>query len=138
MAELFADLPQALQNSVEIARRCNLSVELGKSRLPDFPTPAGEPLEAFLADRSLDFPFCQMWANENWTRKWDGSDQEVLIAQDWHTHMAGAMGGDRAPVASWQHNLADAASKIESFLDSPPPAIGEPLEYDDPAFRDVL
>jgi DNA polymerase-3 subunit alpha len=39
MAELFADLPEALQNSVEIARRCNLTVELGKSRLPDFPTP---------------------------------------------------------------------------------------------------
>ena len=52
MAELFADLPEALQNSVEIARRCNLTVELGKSRLPDFPTPAGEPLEAFLGSES--------------------------------------------------------------------------------------
>ncbi|MDP2825753.1 MAG: DNA polymerase III subunit alpha [Sulfuritalea sp.] len=52
MAELFADLPEAVQNSVEIARRCNLTVELGKSRLPDFPTPAGEPLDAFLASES--------------------------------------------------------------------------------------
>ncbi len=52
MAELFADLPEALRNSAEIARRCNLTVELGKSRLPDFPTPAGEPLEAFLASES--------------------------------------------------------------------------------------
>ncbi|MDP1613207.1 MAG: DNA polymerase III subunit alpha [Sulfuritalea sp.] len=52
MAELFADLPEAVQNSVEIARRCNLTVQLGKSRLPDFPTPAGEPLEAFLASES--------------------------------------------------------------------------------------
>ncbi|MCE9571396.1 MAG: DNA polymerase III subunit alpha, partial [Rhodocyclales bacterium] len=52
MADLFADLPEALQNSVEVARRCNLTVELGKSRLPDFPTPAGEPLEAFLASES--------------------------------------------------------------------------------------
>ncbi|MBI5109546.1 MAG: DNA polymerase III subunit alpha [Rhodocyclales bacterium] len=52
MAALFADLPEALQNSVEIARRCNLSVELGKNRLPDFPTPNGEPLDEFLATES--------------------------------------------------------------------------------------
>ncbi|MBK9019040.1 MAG: DNA polymerase III subunit alpha [Sulfuritalea sp.] len=52
MTELFADLPEALQNSVEIARRCSLTVELGKSRLPDFPTPGGEPLEAFLGSES--------------------------------------------------------------------------------------
>ncbi len=41
------------------------------------------PLEALLADRSVDLPFCLMWANENWTRRWDGSDEDVLIAQDY-------------------------------------------------------
>ncbi|MBS1222408.1 MAG: polymerase subunit alpha, partial [Proteobacteria bacterium] len=41
MAELFADLPEALENSIEIARRCNLRLELGKNVLPDFPVPAG-------------------------------------------------------------------------------------------------
>ena len=52
MAELFADLPEALENSVEIARRCNLSVELGKNRLPDFPTPKGETIADFLGTES--------------------------------------------------------------------------------------
>jgi DNA polymerase-3 subunit alpha len=48
MAELFADLPEALANSVEIARRCNLALELGKSRLPKFPTPGDVSLEDYL------------------------------------------------------------------------------------------
>jgi DNA polymerase-3 subunit alpha len=48
MAELFADIPQALENSVEIARRCNLEIELGKSRLPAFPTPAGVSIDDYL------------------------------------------------------------------------------------------
>src|SRR6267142_1304534 len=49
MAKLFADLPEALANSVEIARRCNLALELGKSRLPKFPTPGNASLEDYLA-----------------------------------------------------------------------------------------
>jgi len=52
MAEAFADLPEALENSVEIARRCNLSVELGKNYLPQFPTPAGVSLDEHLANES--------------------------------------------------------------------------------------
>jgi len=52
MVELFADLPEALTNAVHIAQRCNLTLTLGKSRLPDFPTPNGEPLEDFLASES--------------------------------------------------------------------------------------
>ena len=48
MAELFADLPEALENSVEIARRCNIELTLGKNFLPDFPTPDGMSLDDFL------------------------------------------------------------------------------------------
>ncbi|MBW8829581.1 MAG: DNA polymerase III subunit alpha [Burkholderiales bacterium] len=39
MEALFADIPSALANSVEIAKRCNLTLVLGKPQLPDFPTP---------------------------------------------------------------------------------------------------
>ena len=53
MAALFADLPEALQNSVEIARRCNLSLTLGKPHLPDFPTPNGASLEDYLREQAL-------------------------------------------------------------------------------------
>ena len=53
MSELFADLPQALDNSVEIARRCNFPLDLGKSRLPLFPTPEGASLEQYLHERSV-------------------------------------------------------------------------------------
>ena len=53
MAELFADLPQALENSVEIARRCNFPLDLGKSRLPLFPTPEGASHEQYLHEHSV-------------------------------------------------------------------------------------
>ncbi|MFO7543162.1 MAG: DNA polymerase III subunit alpha [Thiobacillus sp.] len=54
MAELFADLPEALANSVEIAKRCNLTLELGKSKLPDFPTPEGMSLDDYMRQRSIE------------------------------------------------------------------------------------
>jgi glycosyltransferase involved in cell wall biosynthesis len=42
-----------------------------------------KPLEQLLGDPTLDMPFCLMWTNENWTRRWDGFDEEVLISQDY-------------------------------------------------------
>jgi glycosyltransferase involved in cell wall biosynthesis len=41
------------------------------------------PLEQFLKTRDINMPFCLMWANENWTRRWDGMEGEVLISQDY-------------------------------------------------------
>ncbi len=49
MAELFADLPEALANTVEIAKRCNLEVRLGESFLPQFPIPEGETTDSYFA-----------------------------------------------------------------------------------------
>jgi lipopolysaccharide biosynthesis protein len=39
------------------------------------------PLDNTLASGKPDFPFCYIWANENWTKRWDGFDEEVIIKQ---------------------------------------------------------
>ncbi len=42
-----------------------------------------KPLRQFLENDGIDMPFCISWANENWTRRWDGFDQEILIKQEY-------------------------------------------------------
>ena len=59
------------------------------------------PLDAFLADASMDMPFMLIWANENWTRRWDGAESQVLIKQD---HLPG---DDEALVDCFQKYFAD-------------------------------
>lgn len=54
------------------------------------------PVTEILSSGQPDFPFCLCWANENWTRRWDGKDREVLVAQ--------------------QYSLADDRAHIESLL----------------------
>ena len=54
MAELFADIPEALENSVEIARRCSLSLSLGQPSLPEYPVPSGETIDQFLGRLSFE------------------------------------------------------------------------------------
>ncbi len=54
MAQLFADVPSALANTVEIAKRCNLTLTLGKPRLPDFPTPNGMPIDEYFRVTSFE------------------------------------------------------------------------------------
>ncbi|MBE0435778.1 MAG: DNA polymerase III subunit alpha [Methylomicrobium sp.] len=52
MQELFADIPEALENSVEIAKRCNLELTLGENYLPDFPVPEGMTIDDYLIEVS--------------------------------------------------------------------------------------
>ena len=56
MTQAFADIPSAVANSQEIARRCSLTLELGKPRLPDFPTPEidgkRQPIEDYFREAS--------------------------------------------------------------------------------------
>lgn len=53
MLALFADIPEALENTVEIAKRCNLKLTLGENFLPDFPVPEGMNLGEFMAEEAL-------------------------------------------------------------------------------------
>lgn len=54
MSALFADLPEALLNSVRIAQRCNLDIELGKPFLPNYPVPAGLTMDEFFRQISRE------------------------------------------------------------------------------------
>jgi DNA polymerase-3 subunit alpha len=52
MAGLFADLPEVLDNTIELATRLNLELRLGKSSLPAYPVPSGSTPEQYLRDES--------------------------------------------------------------------------------------
>ncbi|NRH28922.1 DNA polymerase III subunit alpha [Pseudomonas sp. MS19] len=54
MAELFSDLPEALENTVEIAKRCNIDVQLGTYFLPNFPIPDGMTMDEYFRKVSFD------------------------------------------------------------------------------------
>ncbi len=52
MQELFSDLPEALQNTVELAKRCNYELNLGTYYLPQFPVPDGHTLDSWIRETS--------------------------------------------------------------------------------------
>ncbi|MDS1142070.1 DNA polymerase III subunit alpha [Pusillimonas sp. SM2304] len=67
MARRFADVPSALANTLEIAKRCSLTLVLGKPRLPDFPTPDGVTLDDYLvqlAEEGLAVRMAQLFPDE--------------------------------------------------------------------------
>jgi GT2 family glycosyltransferase/glycosyltransferase involved in cell wall biosynthesis len=97
----FYDLtdPTVLPRQVAAARAggvhgfCYYYYNFGGTRLLE------KPLEAMMNRSDVDFPFCLMWANENWSRRWDGYEEDVLIGHDY--------GDAEALVADFARHFAD-------------------------------
>lgn len=81
----FYDLgdPEVLRRQVEMAKAAGLSGFIFYTYWFNRHKLLEKPLEQFLGDKTIDFSFCAMWANENWTRRWDGMENEILITQEY-------------------------------------------------------
>ncbi|MFL2531114.1 MAG: DNA polymerase III subunit alpha [Porticoccaceae bacterium] len=67
MAELFSDIPEAIENTVEIAKRCNVDLTFGEYSLPDYPIPEGMTIDEFLiqvSEEGLDQRLADLFDTE--------------------------------------------------------------------------
>ena len=74
MAELFSDIPEALANTVEIAKRCNVDIELGQYYLPDYPIPDGFLNDPFF-QKYISYSTLETLAKQAMADKWKGKTE---------------------------------------------------------------
>lgn len=89
-------LPQVMEQQAALARRygvtgfCYYYYRFGEQRVLE------TPLEEMLRTGRPDFPFCLCWANENWSRRWDGMDADILLEQKYSENDAVGFAEDSA------------------------------------------
>src|SRR5438552_824847 len=76
MREIFRDFPDAITNTLEIAGRCNLEIEFGKSKYPEYPVPAGKTREGYLRE------LCYKGLHERYGER-AANDQELITRLDY-------------------------------------------------------
>src|SRR5438132_94214 len=76
MREIFRDFPEAIANTLEIADRCNLEIEFGKSKYPEYPVPAGKTREGYLRE------LCYKGLHERYGER-AANDQDLIKRLDY-------------------------------------------------------
>src|SRR6266704_2276609 len=76
MREIFRDFPEAITNTLEIAERCNLEIEFGKSKYPEYPVPPGKTREGYLRE------LCYKGLHERYGER-AAKDQELIKRLDY-------------------------------------------------------
>jgi len=86
MSSLFEDIPEALSNSLEIAKRCSLDLKFGETFLPAFPVPQGQTTEAYLESESKSG--LQQFLDKKFTKDSVPSSKRDVVATPYRSRLA--------------------------------------------------